>query len=263
MMSKKVTMIITIIFFAAILVFAGSRGILDGAFETTRGVTAPAGLFFSNLSGGTSGFFSGIFQLGRLQSDNASLRDSINKLQAQVAQLSEDKKENDHLKALLGFTKAHDFAYESATVVAYDPTNIRGNLTIDKGSKNGLKVGMAVISDGFLIGRVGKVDKNTARIQLITDPTSVIPVVIQNSSTSGVANGQIGYGLTMQKIPQGEKVDTGNTVITSGLGGDIPKGLIVGTIETTQKADNTLFISADIRPSADLSSLSRLIVIKG
>jgi rod shape-determining protein MreC len=262
-LQKKFTLVLTVIVFAALLIFAGNNGYLNGALSTARGITAPVGLFFSNASGQTSGFFSGIFKLTGLQEENASLKDSLNKYQAQIAQLSEDKKENDRLKALLKFTTTHDFSYIPATVVAYDPSNIRGNITIDKGTGSGMSVGMAVISDGFLVGRIASVTKDTARVQLITDPTSAIPVSLQSADTSGIANGQIGFGLSMQKVPQGEPLSSGDTVVTTGLGGDIPKGLIIGTIEKIQKQDNSLFVTADIRPSADLSNLSRLIVIKG
>ena len=262
-MQKKTIVIVTVIFFAALLIFAGNKGYLDRFFAQARATTIPVGLFFSNASGQTSGFFSGIFKLASLQKDNANLKDNLNKLQAQVAQLSEDKKENDRLKALLKFTTENDFSYIPSSVVAYDPSNIRGSITIDKGKSDGLKNGMAVISDGFLIGRLAGVDSKTSRVQLITDPASSIPVVLQNADTSGIANGQIGFGLSLQKVPQGERLNVGDTVVSSGLGGDIPKGLIIGTVENTQKQDNTLFITADIRPSPDLSNLSRLIVIKG
>lgn len=262
-MQKKITIVILTIFFGALLIFGGNKGYLDGAFSFARGATAPVGLFFSNASGSTSGFFSGIFKLAGLQKENADLKDNLNKYQAQIAQLSEDKKENDRLEALLKFTTTHEFSYIPATVTAYDPSNIRGNVTVDKGKRDGMAVGMAVISDGFLIGRISSVSERTSRVQLITDPTSAIPVSLQSADTSGIANGQIGFGLSMQKVPQGEPLSSGDTVVTTGLGGDIPKGLIVGTIEKIQKQDNSLFVTADIRPSADLSNLSRLIVIKG
>jgi rod shape-determining protein MreC len=261
-MQKKFIIFMTVIFFGALLIFMNSKGYLNSPFAYVQKVTTPVGLFFSNASGETSGFFTGIFKLTSLQRDNAALKDKANSLQAQVAQLSEDKKENNRLKALLKFTTTHGFTYVPSSVVAYDPSNIRGNITIDKGSRDGLKPGMAVISDGFLIGRVSKVDPDTSHVQLVTDPNSAIPVALQNADTSGIAHGQIGYGLSMEKIPQGEPLAVGDIVVSSGLGGDIPKGLIIGKVEKIQKQDNSLFVTADIRTSADLSNLSRLLILK-
>jgi rod shape-determining protein MreC len=163
----------------------------------------------------------------------------------------------------LGFTTAHNYSYEAAEVLAFDPSNVRGMVTINRGQKNGLKNGMAVISDGFLVGRISEVTDNTSKVQLIVDPTSAIPVTLQSADTNGLASGQIGFGLTMDKIPQGEQIKEGDTVITSGLGGEIPKGLILGTVEKITRQENSLFVSAKVRPSANLGSLFRVIVIKG
>lgn len=262
-MKKKFSISLVVIVFALMLIFADSKGYLEGAKNSTHVFTAPVSLFFSQFSGKTSGFFSGIFSLGRLQKENAELHDSINKLQAEVAQLTEAKKENEKLKLDLGFTTGHNFSYSPAEVVAFDPSNIRGMVTINKGKKDGLAVGMAVISDGFLAGRVSDIQENSAKVQLITDPTSAVPVTLQSINTSGIAKGEIGTGLTMEKIPQGEAIKEGDIVVTSGLGGEIPKGLILGKVDRITRQDNSLFATAGVRPSADLNNLSRLIVIKG
>jgi rod shape-determining protein MreC len=261
-MQKKLSIILVVLVFGALLVFLNTRGALTGAFDTVKNISAPASLFFSDISEKTSGLFASIFSLGKLQKENAVLRDTVNKLQAEVAQLSEAKKENEKLKKDLGFVTENNFAYESAKVIAFDPSNLRGVLTINKGESSSLKVGMAVISNGFMAGRISEVSRSTAKIQLITDPMSAIPVTLKSANTNGIAKGGIGYGLTMEKIPQGEQINSGDTVITSGLGGEVPKGLILGTVEKITKQENSLFIDATVRPAADLGTLSRIIVIK-
>lgn len=260
---KKISIILLIIVAAAFLIFANSKGALSGVFDFAGTATSPISLFFANLSEKTSGFFSGVFSLGKLQSENASLKDNVNRLQAEIAQLTEAKKENERLKKDLGFAQAHQFTYEAAEVTAFDPSNIRGMITVNKGTNSGIRQGMAVISEGFMIGRVSETLPNASKIQLITDPTSAIPVTIQDSTTNGIAKGEIGAGLTMEKIPQGERINEGDTVITSGLGGEIPRGLILGKVENIKKQENSLFATASIRPSAELALLYRLIIIKG
>jgi len=261
-MPKKLSILLIVIIFASILIFANSRGFLSNAVGTTQSVSAPIALFFSQFSGRTSGFFSGVFRLGGLQRENAELKDSVNRLQAEVAQLAENKKENDSLRKLLGFAQSGGYSYEPAEVIVFDPSNIRGMITINKGSKEGLTNGMAVISDGFLVGRISETAEHTAKVQLIIDPTSAIPVTLQSANTNGIAKGEIGFGLSMEKIPQGEQIKEGDTVITSGLGGDIPKGLILGKVEKIEKLENSLFINALVRPFADMGNLFRVIVIK-
>lgn len=262
-MEKRFSVIAVTVLFAGLLIFASTKGYLEGATNILHATTAPVSIFFSGASDRVSGFFGGIFSLGKIQRDNAELRNNLNKLQAEVAQLAEAKKENESLRRELGFTTSHNYSYEAAEVLAFDPSNVRGMVTVNKGAKNGLKNGMAVISDGFLVGRVSEVSENTSKIQLIVDPTSAIPVTLQSTDTNGLASGQIGFGLTMDKIAQGEQIKEGDTVITSGLGGEIPKGLILGTVEKITRQENSLFVSAKVRPSANLASLFRVIVIKG
>lgn len=262
-MQRKFSITLIVIIFGALLVFANSKGYLDTTKNIVHGITAPISLFFSNSSGKTSNFVSGIFSIGKLQKENAELKDNINKLQAEVAQLNESKKENEKLKLDLGFTATHNFSYLGAEVLAFDPSNVRGMVTINKGKRDGLAVGMAAISDGFLAGRISEVTETTAKVQLITDPTSAIPVTLQSIDTNGLAKGEIGGGLSMQKIPQGEAIKEGDVVVTSGLGGDIPKGLILGKVDKITRQENSLFVDANVRPSADLGNLLRLIIIKG
>lgn len=262
-MQKKLSIILVVIVFGALLTFAGTKGMLTDVSSAVQKTTSPVTILFSNASHRISGLVSGVFSLGKLQKENANLKDTVNKLQAEVAQLSEAKKENESLRKTLGFVKSHNFSYEPVEVVAFDPSNIRGMVTINKGSNAGLKTGMAVISDGFLVGRISEVTEDSSKVQLVTDPTSAIPVTLQSTTTNGLAKGEIGFGLTMDKIPQGEKIQVGDTVISSGLGGEIPKGLILGKVEKIIKKENSLFISATIRPSANMDDVYRLIVIKG
>lgn len=262
-MQKKVSLILLVLVFAAALIFADSKGFLNDAKQVMYNVTAPVGVFFSENSNGASRFFGGLFSLGSLQKDNAQLKDQVNRLQAEVAQLSEAKKENESLKKELGFIKGNRFSYESTEVIAFDPAMLRGTVTINKGKKDGLAVGMAAISEGFLAGRISEVNDHSAKVQLITDPLSAIPAVLQSFNTSGIIRGEIGFGLILDKVPQGDPLQKGDLVITSGLGGEIPKGLIMGRVESVDNKENSLFTTANVRPLADLKSLYRLIIIKG
>lgn len=245
------------------LIFANGRGFFKGTKEQTYKVTSPVALFFSESSNKFSHFFSGIFSLGKLQKENATLKDQVNALQAEVAQLSEAKKENEQLRNDLGFKVANKFTYEATEVIAFDPASLRGTVIINKGTKSGLKRGMAAISEGFLVGKIIDVTENTSKVQLVTDPESAIPVTLQGINTNGIAKGEIGFGLTMEKIPQGEQIKAGDLVISSGLGGELPKGLILGKVEKVTSQENSLFVNAEVRPSADLRNLYRLIIIKG
>ncbi|MDD3480634.1 MAG: rod shape-determining protein MreC [Patescibacteria group bacterium] len=261
-MQKKISILLLAIVFGAILIFANSKGLLSGGKETTNTIVAPVGTFFSDTASSITGFFSGVFNIGNLQEENAQLLEELNKYKAENARLLEVQEENKSLRLDLGFAEKSGFEYIPARVVAYDPADVRGMLTISEGEDTGVLVGMAVVYEGFLVGRVHEVGKNYAKIMLVTDPLSALPVSIQGTDTNGIARGELGSGLVMEKIPQGDKVEAGDTVITSGLGGEIPRGIIIGKVDKVESKENSLFVTANVRPEARLDNILRVLVIK-
>jgi rod shape-determining protein MreC len=261
-MPKKISIVLITVIFVAILVFANSKGLLDGAKRTTNVLVAPIGTVFSSTGEGIAVFFSSLFNLGKLQEESANLENEVNKLRSEIARLGELERENDSLRKELGFARKGDYVYQSADVISYDPSNIRGMVTINRGSESGIRVGMAVTSEGYLLGRVSEIGKNFSKVQLVIDPTSAIPVAIQGTDINGIAKGELGSGLSVEKIPQGAKFSAGNTVITSGLGGEIPRGIIIGEIESTDSQENSLFISAKVRVRSNINNVLRVLVIK-
>lgn len=260
-MQKKLSIILVALFFGGVLIFFSSQGLLSGASDSIGRTVSPITTYFSRAGSGFTGFFSGIFNIRKLQSENAELRNQLNKFQSENARLIEIKNENESLRKDLGFTKKRDLSYVAAEVIAYDPSNIKAFITINRGTKNGLKVGMAAVSEGFFIGKLVEVNESYSKIMILTDPSSTIPVEIQGSSTSGILRGKLGTGLVMEKIPQGDKIEIGDTVITSGLGGEIPRGIIIGQVKDIERKENSLFIDANIQAKARLSNILRVLVI--
>ncbi len=261
-MQKKISMILVVMFFGLILVFLNSQGSLNSAFDIYSQITSPVSTLFSKAGSGISDFFGSLLNVGSLQKENAWLEEKVNKLEAEVVNLKDAKEENESLKKDLKFISEKKIDYESASVIAYEPSNLRGMITINKGLKNNIKEGKAVVFEGFLIGRISEVGEEYSKIQLITDPTSAIPVAIQNSNTKGIAKGELGSGLIIEKVPQGEKIEEGDTVVTSGLGGELPRGIILGKVENIERKENSLFSNAKIRPQVDLTHILRVLVIK-
>jgi len=260
-MQKKLSIILLALFFGSVLVFLNSQGALSGAKNLVGEVVSPVTMVFSRSGTGVASFFSGIFNIGKLQRENAELMDRVNELESENALLLEIRKENESLRSDLDFAEKSKLNYVAAEVIAYDPSNIRGMITIDKGSKDEIKEGMAAVSEGFFVGRVVEVFDGYSKIMLVTDPSSAVPAEVQGSATSGIIKGQLGSGLLMEKIPQGDKIEAGDTLITSGLGGEIPRGIIIGQVREVSSKEDSLFISARIRPQASLSNILRLLVI--
>ena len=121
---------------------------------------------------------------------------------------------------------------------------------------------MPVVSGGAgLVGRVAQVGPRTAEVQLLTDPDSAVAALFQTSRVTGLVVGQPDGTLRMEYIPQEENVDVGDIVLTSGLGGVLPKGLVIGQVTEVLQMDYALFQSAVVRPAIDLSRLELALVI--
>jgi len=147
-------------------------------------------------------------------------------------------------------------------VIGRDPSPYFGTLVISAGADRGLKPNMPVISAGSaLVGRVLQVSPRTAKVQLLGDVSSAVNAVIQSTRATGLVRGQPDGSIVMDFIPQEEKVKKDDIVLTSGLGGDLPRALVIGTVTEVTKRDIDLFQSAALRPAVDLNRLEVLLVI--
>lgn len=231
--------------------------------NSTVSYISPVGVVFSRIGTNVSGFVGNISKVGNLTKENEELQDRLDKALVEVSRLSVAQKENNELKADLNFKKTHDFDLVGANVVFFDPNNIRETITIDIGTVDGLQNGDAVLARGYLVGKVKNAVKHTSKVLLITDPESAIPAVIDGNGTTGIAKGKIGNGLILDQVPQSEKVKSGDIVTTSGLGGQLPKGLIIGRVETVKQISGSIFQEIILRPMVDLNLLDKVMVIKG
>jgi rod shape-determining protein MreC len=132
---------------------------------------------------------------------------------------------------------------------------------INRGSGDGILRGMPVVTNQGLIGRVDSVISDAARVQLITDPASVVNVRLQNAGTDAVLLGSLTGDLALDMISQEVTVEDGDVVLTSGLGGGYPPDLIVGQVVNVRKRDYELFQQATIQSAVDFSRLEIVLVI--
>lgn len=202
-------------------------------------------------------------ELRRRNEDLQSLADS---LMIENVRLKEIESENETLRRLLNFTQANPtHSYKAAEVkgrvIGRDPSNFLSYLIIDLGSQQGIEKGMPVVAERGLVGRITDVGSNWAKVMLIIDPSSSVNALIQSSRATGVVEGQVGGSLVMKYIPQGETVNVNDIVLTSGLGGNFPKKLIIGQVTTVQQRDIEMFQEAHIRPTVDFNNLEIVLVI--
>ncbi len=245
------------------LIFLGARGMSNKFKGATLSVVQPFSKTFRIFSGGVSGFFRFLGSIGDLKEENERLIKENNRLLADNALLSDIESENRELRSELELAPRKKYNLEASFVTAQDPQGLGNYLIIDKGANKGIKDGMPVIvSSGILTGRVIEVYPQSAKVVLITDPSSVVNAEVEDSEAKGIIKGEYGLGIVMDMIPQNKVIKEGDRVITSGLGGEMPRGLYVGEVSNVGQSEDKLFQQASIVSPVDFSSLKIVFVIK-
>jgi rod shape-determining protein MreC len=200
--------------------------------------------------------------LATLRAENLRLEAEVARLERELIAVREQAAEAEVLAGLLGYARTRpESRYVAARVIGQDISPFIRSVWIDRGSDNGLQQGMPVVTERGLVGRVAEVYSTTARIQLITDPQSLVNVRLQTSRADGALQAQLNGELWVDAIDQTASVTPGELVLTSGLGGAFPADIPVGQILTVRKRDYELFQQAVVQPSADLEDLLVVLVI--
>lgn len=259
MNKKLVGVFITVLLLTGLVAADETLGL--GVGKKAFNLLAPVGVVFSTTGERVSSFFGSITRINSLQRENKLLTDKLNSALTEIASLSEAKKENDSLRRELGFKVSSQLNLVPAAIAYFDPS-LRDGITVRVDSSEGIKVGNVVLSEGFMIGRVSEISGTTLHVLLITDSQSTIPATVQNKDITGIASGKIGNGLSLEQVPQSDVVVGGELVITSGLGGDIPKGLILGKVDVVQKVAGSIFQQISLQPMVEFVTLERVMIVR-
>lgn len=201
---------------------------------------------------------------------NTDLQAKIDALTKQVATLTvadsrclEVGEENKKLEAILKFSAVSGFKNVAAKIIAKETAADGGDLIIDRGSLDGLRSGLAVVSEeGIMVGKIVEVKDSSARICLTISSNCQLAGMVQNqNSTQGITDGDLGLTIKMNYIPQLEKVAAGDIIITSGLGDNVPRGLVIGRITQVRNGSNEVWQEATIEPPLNFDGLTVVSVI--
>ncbi len=211
---------------------------------------------------GIQDFFTAPRDIVSLRSRNAELETQVSQLQAQVIELQQLTSETDRLAALVDFASSNpENTYKAAAVIGRDPSPFLHYIIINRGSNDDIRRGMPVVTNQGLVGRVDAVIADAARVQLITDPASSVNCVLQNADTNAFALGSVTGDVSLDMISQDATVESGDLILTSGLGGGYPSDIIIGQVVTVRSLEFELFQQATVQPAVDFTRLSIVLVI--
>jgi len=197
-----------------------------------------------------------------LREQNAVLESQVTQLQTQLIVTEERLGEAQVCFALLDFGRTNpQYDYIAATVIGREISPFLQYIIIDKGTEQGVRYGMPVVTQQGLVGRVDAVIASAARIKLITDSTSVVNVRLKSAGIEAQLQGSLTGEISLDMIPLDEVIDPGDVVLTSGLGGNYPPNIFIGQVLSTQRRDNALFQTATVQPIVDFSSINAVLVV--
>ncbi len=199
-----------------------------------------------------------------LRAENEALRRTAERLVAENLALREAAIENEALRRQLNFSQSHpDLELVAARVVGLGGSGLRDVLTVDRGEREGIQPGMPVITTAGLVGQILEVRPRSAMVLLLTDPASSVNARIQSSRATGAARGVPGGRLSMGLIQQEVSVRVGDIVLTSGLGGAFPSGLVIGHVTEVRRSDAALFQEATLSPAVASAALETVMIVVG
>lgn len=170
------------------------------------------------------------------------------------------------LRDLLGFSQANPTfelqgAHVVGRVIGRDPSNLQRYITLDVGREAGVARNMPVVTDRGLVGRISEVGRGWSRVLLIIDVSSSVSALTQSTRASGSVQGQADGSILMHSVPQSDTVSVGDTVFTSGLGGNFPRQILIGQIIGVERQDFELYQVAEVEPTVDFEHLEAVLVI--
>ena len=201
--------------------------------------------------------------LKEISKENIRLEKRIKELIVQNAEFKEVQKENEFLRSYLNLPDYQRYQIDLANVVGRDFQGLEKYILINKGKLAGIKKDVPIVAfRNILIGKTIEVFENFSKVLLITSSNSKIPVLIQASRIEGLIQGFKGGLLFMNLVPRDIGVEIGQIVLTSGIDGIFPKGLLIGEISTVESLENEMFQKIEVVPATKMEKLEKVFIIK-
>ena len=201
--------------------------------------------------------------LVNLKKENTALSKTINALKKENLRLREAAIANIRLRKLLLFKEEFTSPMVPAEVISEDPSSWFNTILLDKGSKDGIEKNMAVVTSEGMIGRVIEVSRAVSKVLLSTDHSSAIDVMVQRTRAKGILEGRVNQTCQLKYVSRADDVRMGDDIISSGLGGIFPKGLLLGRVSKIKREGSGLFQYVEVTTSVDFAKLEEVFIVVG
>ncbi len=262
-------LVIAVVVAAVTLITVNTRGNAGVITHTLTSLSKPLRSFTVSIVKTFESFYGYLYEYENVVAENERLNAEIAQLQKEYRDYIDVSNENERLRDLLELSSRYpDYEqFDTASIISWAASNWSSSFTIGKGSYNSdVKVGDCVITEsGALIGVVSEVGINSSDVITVLDTTFSVAAYIERTEERSIAIGDFSLmrqGLLKFEILQDEmEIVSGDIIITSGKGGELPAGLVIGTVQEVLTYDTGLQRYATIEPAADLLSLADVYLI--
>jgi rod shape-determining protein MreC len=257
-----VTLILLVVPFATYLTYAKSGKNLNFADRIILSATSPIERGLNAVVGWGEDTWGNYVALRGEHAENLRLRQEIFVLRDENLKLEEAKRENERLRKVLDFTKADPLPTMVAEVVGLGGSSQYQILTIDKGERDGIRKGMAVVAPEGVVGKVLTITPTSAFVLLITDANLKVAVESQRTRARATVHGSgENKRFKLDMAERSSLFEDGDILVTSGTDGVFPKGLKVGRVTNIDRTRSGWYLSAEVDTELKLSRLEEVMVI--
>ncbi len=265
--SKAFAVLLTIlIIFSGVPTILTAMGQGNLVKDAVMAICTPLMRGASSLGDAFHGFYEYFTEFDRLRAENKALAARVNELEEQIYNAELIEKENEWMRSYLGAKRANtEYTYCDANLIGSEAGGFISSFTLDRGTSSGIAVGMPVVTELGIVGRVAEVGLTFCRVSTIINYDSSIGAYVERSGAVGLVNGDFERrrdGLCiLEYIPFDADVTVGDKLYSSGLGSVYPRGLYIGEVtEVTGDPFNHTKIAV-VRPAADLHDITKVMIL--
>ena len=224
-------------------------------------ITAPFQKIFIGTISTARDIWKDYFFLVETRQENLHLNKKIDRLVIENSRYQELLLTNQRLQQLLKFQENTEETFLPARVIGWDSSVLFRSIIIERGENDGLKINMPVVNSKGVVGRTVSVSPNYAQVLLVTDQNSAVDGLVQRSRCRGMLKGRRLSECSFDYVIKACDIETGDAIVTSGLGRAFPKGLYLGTVKQIDDSPDKLFKDVMVVSSVDFSKLEEVLVI--
>ncbi|GEN49722.1 rod shape-determining protein MreC [Alkalibacterium pelagium] len=267
---KMIVLLISVILFVSLISISLRSGDNTPFLQqASNDITAVLGRVFTRPANAVTRVFESVSDLQNTYEENQRLKIEIDKIYERQAEINVLRDENQRLGEELDLQSSlTDYRTISGTVISRNPDNWVDQIVVDRGSQDGVEVGMPVMSSNGLIGRISEVNPTSSKVVLLTN----IDQTANQVSSEIIMEEEIVYGLisgydssndrlVMSQITSTIEIEEGDLITTSGLGGVIPRGLVIGEVDEVTMDAHGLAQQVFVNPAADFENIRYVTII--